>query len=195
MRESMKQIGGKTARLTGTAILAALVLIFDYSLKFSGLKIPFPWMPFLKFDFTGIPIIISLLLYGLTSAATTSAVACLGIIVRSGDLIGGAMKGIAEFSTVMGMAYGIYLASRLGLEEKYWKTPSIINGVSSRIIIMSIWNLIVLPNYYGLTLNATVSMLPLLGFFNGIQGIMTAFLGYLFYEAYTKNMRARSFPS
>ena len=190
----MKRGVRRTARLTGTAILAALVIIFDYSLKFSGLKIPFPWMPFLKFDFTGIPIVISLLLYGITSAATTSAVACLGIIVRSGDLIGGAMKGIAEFSTVMGMALGIYLASRLGLGEKYWKALSVIVGVSSRIILMSLWNLIVLPNYYGLTFSATAGMLPLLGVFNGIQGIMTAFLGYLLYEAYTRRARARLSP-
>jgi len=34
-----------TARLTGTAILAALVLVFDYTLKYSGRKIPFPWVP------------------------------------------------------------------------------------------------------------------------------------------------------
>ena len=182
----MKQTGGKTARLTGTAILAALVILFDYSLKFSGLKIPFPWMPFLKFDFTGIPIVVSLLLYGLASAATVSVVACLGIVARSGDLIGGIMKGIAEFSTVMGMALGIYFASRFGWREKYWKVLSGIVGVSSRIFIMSLWNLIVLPNYYGLTFSVTVGMLPLLGIFNGIQGSMTVFLGYLLYEAYKR---------
>ena len=61
-----------TARLTGTAILAALVLVFDYTLKYSGLKIPFPWFPDLKFDFTGVPIALSLLMYGLPSATTTS---------------------------------------------------------------------------------------------------------------------------
>jgi len=188
----MEQTGGKTARLTGTAILAALVIIFDYSLKFSGLKIPFPWMPFLKFDFTGIPIVVSLLLYGLESAATISAVACLGIVARSGDLVGGMMKAIAEFSTVMGMALGIYLASRLGRGKKYWKALSVIVGVSSRIIFMSFWNLIVLPNYYGLTFSATVGMLPLLGVFNGIQGIMTAFLGYLLYEAYKSRASVRT---
>ena len=71
-------------RLTGTATLAAMVIVFDYTLKYSGLKIPFPWMPFLKFDFTGVPIVVALLLYGLPSATTTSLVASLGIIARSG---------------------------------------------------------------------------------------------------------------
>lgn len=54
-----------------------------------------------------------------------------------------------------------------------------ITGVSSRIVIMSVWNLIVLPNYYGMPFGAVVGMLPLLGIFNGIQGTLTAFLGYL----------------
>jgi len=96
--------GRKSVRLTGTAILAAMVIVFDYTLKYSGLKIPFPWMPFLKFDFTGIPIVVALLLYGLPSATATSLIASLGIIIRSGDLIGGPMKGIAELSTVAGRA-------------------------------------------------------------------------------------------
>ena len=77
-------------------MLAALVVVFDYTLKFSGLKIPFPWLPFLKFDFTGVPITLSLLLYGLSSGATTSILACLAILVRSGDLVGATMKAIAE---------------------------------------------------------------------------------------------------
>lgn len=40
-------IGGRerTARLTGTAVLATLVIVFDYTLKFSCLKIPFLWLP------------------------------------------------------------------------------------------------------------------------------------------------------
>jgi riboflavin transporter FmnP len=180
----MGSIGGRTARLTGTAILAALVIVFDYALKFSGLKIPFPWMPFLKFDFTGIPIVVSLLLFGLSSGATTSIVACLGIVARSGDLVGGAMKSIAEFSTILGIAAGTYLGGRLGLGVKTSKLTSFALGVATRIAVMSLWNLIVLPRYYGLPFSAAVGMLPLLGVFNGIQGTITASLGYLLYEAY-----------
>jgi hypothetical protein len=75
----------RTVELTGTAILAALVIIFDYSLKYSGLKIPFPWYPNLKFDFTGIPIALSLFLYGFSSSIFTSFVAGVGIVARSGN--------------------------------------------------------------------------------------------------------------
>jgi len=171
----------KTAKLTGTAMLAALVIIFDYSLKFSGLKIPFPWMPFLKFDFTGVPIVVSLLLFGAYSSAITSTVACLGIVARSGDLVGGAMKGIAEFSTVLGMALGSRLMGRFNTGSRSTKTGSITLGVLLRILSMSVWNLVVLPHAYGMPLGAAVGMLPLLAVFNGIQGTITTFIGYMLY--------------
>ena len=178
----------KTYKLTGTAILAALVIVFDYSLKFSGLKIPFPWMPFLKFDFTGVPIVISFLLFGLSSASITSTVACLGIIMRSGDLVGGVMKGVAEFSTVLGMALGVKLMGQLKTRLGSTRTVATGFGVLLRILSMTVWNLIVLPLYYGFPLNSVIGMLPLLGVFNGIQGIITAFLGYMIYETYTRRV-------
>jgi len=185
----------KTAKLTGTAILAALVIVFDYSLKFSGLKIPFPWMPFLKFDFTGVPIVISLLLFGLSSSSITSTVACLGIVLRSGDLVGGAMKGIAEFSTVLGMALGLRLMGRFNAGSMSTKTVSITLGVLLRILSMSVWNLVVLPYAYGMPLGAVVGMLPLLGVFNGIQGTITTFIGYMLYEAYARSVSTQEHTS
>ena len=177
-----------TARLTGTAILAALVIVFDYALKFSGLKIPFPWMPFLKFDFTGVPIVVALLLFGLASAGTTSVVASLGIIARSGDLIGGAMKGIAEFSTVAGMAAGLYLTERISSSRVIRMAGMLAVGVVTRILVMSVWNLLVLPNFYGVPFNATIGMLPLLALFNAMQGAMTVALGYTLHEAYVRRV-------
>ena len=143
-------------------------------------------MPFLKFDFTGIPIVVSLLLFDVASGATTSLVAALGIIARSGDLIGGAMKGIAEFSTVLGVSGGLYLSRRVRLGEGLGTGVSLVLGVAVRIIVMSGWNLVVLPRFYGVPFNAAVGMLWLLAVFNGIQGSMTILLGFLLHEAYTR---------
>ncbi len=149
-------------------------------------------MPFLKFDFTGIPIVVSLLLFDVASGATTSLVAALGIIARSGDLIGGAMKGIAEFSTVLGVSGGLYLSKRACLGEGLGKGVSLVAGVAVRIIMMSGWNLVVLPRFYGVPLNVVVGMLGLLAVFNGIQGGMTILLGFLLHEAYARRTLARS---
>jgi riboflavin transporter FmnP len=180
----MERVGGRTARITGTAILAALVIVFDYALKFSGLKIPFLWMPFLMVDFTGVPIVVALLLIDLGSSATTSVVAALGIVARSGDVLGGAMKGIAEFSTVAGIVAGRRVAALIERGGTAEKALSLVAGVLFRVVIMSCWNLVVLPYYYGLPLQAAVGMLPLLAVFNGMQGAMTVILGYLLFEAY-----------
>ena len=100
-----------TKTLGGTVVLGALVVVFDFTMKYSALKIRFPWLPFLKFDFTGIPIVLSFLLFGLMSGATTSTIALLAILGRSGDVIGSSMKGLAELSTILGMALGLALKS------------------------------------------------------------------------------------
>jgi riboflavin transporter FmnP len=184
----LNKSGNRTARLTGTAILAAMVIVFDYALKYSGLKIPFPWMPFLKFDFTGIPIVVSLLLYGWPSSAFTSLAGALGIVVRSGDLIGGAMKGVAEFSTVTGMAIGLYIVRRMKLSGYTAKLTSVVFGLILRVAVMSGWNLVILPAYYGVPYSVAVGMLYLLGVFNSMQGGISTLLGYALYEAYTRRV-------
>ncbi len=163
-------------------MLAALVVVFDYALKFSGLKIPFPWLPFLKFDFTGVPIALAVLLYGLSSGATTSVVASLAILARSGDLVGATMKAIAEFSTVSGIAIGLRLPSR------WRRVVSVVSGVGLRVAVTSMTNLIVLPAYYGMPQDVVVGLLPMIGVFNAVQGSVTMLLGYLLYEAYVRRV-------
>jgi riboflavin transporter FmnP len=165
-------------------VLAALVVVFDYALKFSGLKIAFPWLPMLKFDFTGVPIALSLILYGLSAGATTSIVASVAIIARSGDVVGAVSKAIAEFSTVLGIAIGLRLPSR-------WRMVlSVVVGVALRVLVMSATNLIVLPVYYGTPYNVVVGLMPMIGVFNAIQGTITVLLGYFLNEAYVRRVGA-----
>jgi len=173
----MKSVHAKTTTLAGTAVLGALVVVFDYSLKFSGLKIPFPLFPQLKFDFTGIPIVLSYLLFGLSSGATTSSIAFLAILVRSGDAIGPLMKAIAELSTIIGMALFPRRTTRLG------KTMSLALGLGLRVIVMSVVNLLVLPTFYAQSFTAAVLLLPFLAVFNVIQGAISIFGGLLINKA------------
>ncbi len=173
----------RTTAVVGTAVLGSLVLIFDYTLKFSGWKIPFPWFPMLRFDFTGIPIVISLFMYGLSSGATTSSIAFLVILLRSGDLIGASMKAVAEFFTVLGMAPFMKRNDRAG------RLMSVAFGLVLRVMSMSLFNLAVLPVFYPKqypTLLAAVIFLPLLGAFNVIAGSISIFGGFLVREALVK---------
>ncbi len=180
--------GRDTVRLVGTAILAAMVIVFDYTLKYSGLKIPFPWMPFLKFDFTGVPIMISLFMFGLPSAVTTSLAALLGIIARSGELVGATSKAVAELSTALGIAAGLRLTGDRGIGDIITKGASVALGLLSRVVVMSLWNIVVLPNYQGIPYSIVVGLLPMLGVFNAMQGAISALLGYTLYEAYTRRV-------
>ena len=103
------------------------------------------------------------------------------------------MKGIAELSTVIGIAAGLYLAERISPRREIKMAGALVIGVVTRIIVMSIWNLLVLPNFYGIPFNTTIGMLPLLALFNAMQGVMTVVLGYILHETYVKRvtMQAR----
>ena len=177
----------KSSKLTGTALLAALVIVFDYALKFSGLKIPFPWMPTLKFDFTGIPIALSLFMYGPVSALTTSLVAFVGILARSGDVIGASMKFTAEFSTILGLGLGVKAAERL--KPRVQKGAGLALGVAFRVVAMSIANILVLP-LYGYPDPVVYGMLPLIAAFNVVSGAITILLGATLHEAIKRRFPA-----
>jgi len=167
------------AVVTRTAMLSALVVVFDYSMKFSGLKIVFPWLPFLKFDFTGVPITLSLLTTGLAAGAVTSTVAFMAITVRSGDVVGASMKALAEFSTVL----GFYLGNRIQRKkQKLARALSYILGCSMRVLIMFVSTIPVFTMYYGLPVTVALSMSPLVATFNLIQGFLSIFCGDFLYE-------------
>jgi riboflavin transporter FmnP len=179
----------RTAKLTGTSILGALVIVFDYTLKYSGLKIPFPWYPDLKFDFTGVPIVLSLLMYGPDSALVTSLVAGLGIFARSGNPLSAAIKAVAELSSVAGLYVGLRATATRVLDGR-WIVVSSCVSVAARVAVMTLTNLYVLPNFYGVPVEATVGLLPLIAAFNVVQGAVTAGLGVFLYKAVRRRLPA-----
>ncbi len=170
--------GRRTIFITVTATMGALVIVLDYTLKFSGLKIPFPWLPYLKFDFSGIPIVIAMILCGLTSGAATCVIAALGILARSGDVIGASMKAIAEFFTILGMA-PFY---RRG-QGRTGRIIGAIAGIALRILTMSLANLSILPMFYHIPFEAAVALLLPIAVFNTIQGGISIGGGWTLYRA------------
>jgi len=170
-----------TTTVAGTAALSSLAIVFDYALKYSNLKIPFPWLPYLKFDFTGIPIVISALLFGLIPGIFTSAVASVGILARSGDILGSTSKGLAEFSTIIGMLIGLRMFRR------FRAVTSISIGLASRVLIMTLVNLafvytglLLIPSSYK---QAASTWVLIVGIFNLAEGAISAVGGYVVFEA------------
>jgi riboflavin transporter FmnP len=175
----------RTTFVAVTATMGALVVVFDYGLKFSGLKIPFPWLPFLKFDFSGIPIVLAFHLCGLVSGGTTCVIAFLGILVRSGDVIGASMKGVAEFSTILGMAP--FYIPKIGRRGKILGSVS---GIALRILMMSLMNLVIMPTFYGIPFEAAVALLIPIAGFNTVQGGISIVGGWTLYQAVVWRMPA-----
>lgn len=169
-----------TRTLAGIAMLASLVVVLDYTMKYSGLKIPFPWNPKLKFDFTGIPIALSLLTFGFIPGLFTSIVALVAIVARSGDLVGATMKAAAELATIAGMAIAIRIFSKLQ------RTTAFILGITTRCLTMFALNLIVQPAFYGMPYTIALATSPLIAVFNAVQGTITIIGAYAVYEAIKK---------
>ena len=169
----------KSSTLAVTTLLSALVVVLDYTMKYSNLKIPFPMLPFLKFDFTGIPIVLSCLLVGFAPGVLASAVATAAILARSGDVIGSSMKGLAEFVTILGIAIGLKL--RLNMSIVF------VLGISFRVVVMTGANLLLIqggimamPQSYA---DIPVVFGLLLGVFNAIQGGISVLGGFVVFQA------------
>lgn len=155
-----------TKVLAGIAVLASLVVVFDYALKYSHLKLPFPWYPVLKFDFTGVPIALALYLLGLVPSAFTSVVALFAIVARSGDWVGGSMKALAELSTVAGMALGLRAFPRFRMGV------SLALGILMRCLVMFLANLPVSTVVYQMPFEAALGLSPFIVAFNAVQGAL-----------------------
>jgi len=169
----------RTKEIAGTAILSALMVVFDYTLKFAGVKIPFPLLPALRFDLDGVPAVLALFLYGPYSALVTCVVAFVAILARSGAVLGASMKALAEFATILGMIpfYKVTSTRLRGL--------AVVLGVSTRVIIMVLANLVAWPFLFKST-EAAIAFIPFLVLFNAIAGTISIAGGYVIYEAVAK---------
>jgi riboflavin transporter FmnP len=165
-----------TRLVAGTAIMSALVVVFDYSLKFMGVKIPFPFFPTWRFDLDGVPIVIALMVYGPYSSFVTCAVAFVAILARSGQVVSASMKALAEFATILGMIP--FYRVRSGRS----RVVAMGSGVLSRALIMITANLAMWPLFFK-SLESALVFVPFSALFNGIAGTISIFGGYLIYEA------------
>ncbi len=169
--------------MTGTAIMGALVIVFDYALKFSGVKIPFPMLPTLKFDLDGIPIVLALFLFGPYSALTTCFVAFVAILARSGAALNASMKALAEFGTVLGLIPFYKINSR------GFRLFGVASGTLSRIVVMVVATYAAWPLIFQ-SEQAALAFVPFLAVFNAVAAVISISGGYLVYRALAKRAPA-----
>lgn len=176
----------KSVVLAGTALLGAVVFVLDWTFKIAGLKIPFPLLPFLKFDFMGIPMLLAYFLFGLPAGIITCLVAFLSISFRDPTLVSGFMKFLAEFATIVGVY--VVLRKRKPYGDKL-KLFAILSGIIVRVALMGIGVVSLLPivGYYP-THIAVIVLLHLFSLFNIIQGSISVFGGFFLYEAVIRRL-------
>jgi riboflavin transporter FmnP len=178
----LRQLYGqrKSVVLAGTALLGAIVIVLDWTLKIAGLKIQFPPLPFLKFDFVGVPVLLAYFLFGFPAGTITSLAAFLSISFRGPS--SGFMRFLAEFATIIGVF--IILRTERPANGRM-KILAMISGIIVRVALMAVANLLLLPVFmpaFYATHMAVVVLLPLFSLFNAIQGFFSVFGGFLLYE-------------
>lgn len=163
----MRRLGTREVALA--SILGALSAISE-TIRGPPFDIPFPFMPqMVSWDLTGLPMIVSLLLYGPVSAVYTCVIGC-SIIFLRGNFYGGVFKIIAEIATLLAFA-----AINRGFVVKS------IASIGSRVLTMTIANYYLLQIFYGMSESTVIGLLPPLGLFNATQAIINIVPAYLIY--------------
>jgi riboflavin transporter FmnP len=126
-----------TRSIALSAVFSALAVM----LTMTNLTIPFPLLPYLKFDFSEIPVTMSFFLVGPQYALLTTAIYWVVLTIRAGDILGPAMKGAA----VASMVIGFWVASKTtnGHKTKGIKSlmiSGLVMGVLLRVAVMSVFN-------------------------------------------------------
>jgi riboflavin transporter FmnP len=159
----LRKIG--TRVIAVASVLGALSVLSEI-IPGPPFDIPFPLMPKLTWDLTGIPMIVSLLLYGPVCAVYTCFVGC-SIIFLRGNVYGGTFKLVAELTTIL--AFGLLKRGVIANSAA---------AVVSRVVVMTIANYYLLQLFYGMPEPVVISSLIPIGVFNLTQALINIIPAY-----------------
>ena len=147
-----------TRQLAIASLLGALSIISELA-PGPPFDLRFPLYDRVSWDVTGIPMMISLLLYGPTTGLYTTLVGCSVLMLRNPT--GGLFKLIAELATLFGyssLPKGIILRSSV--------------ATASRVLVMTVANYVLLQAFYRIPESVVISLLPVLVVFNISQALI-----------------------
>ena len=166
----------KTREVAAASLLGALSALWEI-IPGPPFDIPFPIFPpptRLSLDLTGIPMMISLLLYGPVAGVYTSLIGC-SIIFFRGNIPGGVFKLIAELSTLLGF---MLLKKNLVLKS--------LLAVITRVAVMTITSYYLMQVFYQASSSWAASLLIPLAIFNVIQTLINILPSYFIYSRIRK---------
>ncbi len=199
LKNKRGRLRSPSAAIAVTAIFSAMAVV----ITMTNLTIPFPPLPYLKFDLSEVPVTVALMLMGPVYGFLSSVIYWIVLTMRAGDVLGPAMK----FAAVASMIVGFWVAS--AIYRRVVKKKSIISMMVSgfllgslfRIIVMSVFNYLVLlyiaPYYVdfiapilssiGLpaetTMDVVIWSLLLTAVYNAIHSAISVFPAYLLMKA------------
>ena len=158
----------ETREVAVASLLGALSAMFEIVPK-PPFDIPFPLFPRISWDLTGVPMMVSLLLFNPLCGVYTCIIGC-SIIFLRGNLFGGIFKLIAELSTIVGFA-----AFRRNI------IVDTVKAVLSRVAVMTVANYCLLPLFYSTPEKVVVSILGPIAIFNVTQALINIIPAYIIY--------------
>lgn len=169
---------GLIASMTALAIILHII------------RFPFPLATFLKYDLSGVPLILLVLLVPFRKAVVSIPFFGIGVFLLSGDPVGAFMKSLAELSS---MAGAVFVYNRFG------KIVLVLVSATTRTIIMLLANIAITPLWlmyfaracdtYGICLSITLMYIPAIALFNISLGLIVASIAVVL-EGYVKRIVA-----
>jgi len=191
----------------GKSVSAAYIVVFSalaIALTFSRAEIPYPLLPYLKFDFAEVPVVIALMLGGLIPGLVTEVIHWIGLSLARGWVLGPLMK----FLAVIPMVVGFWLGMRI--HERRWTVKSMVTsmllGIVFRAAVCSVLSVAVLlfvaPEFLqfseyslkavGINVASTYDVLfwtlTLNGIFNALHVIISTGIAIMLFRAAAKRL-------
>ena len=191
----------------GKSVTAAYIVVFSalaIVLTFAKVEVAYPLLPYLKFDFAEVPVVIALMLGGLVPGLVTDVIHWVGLSLARGWVLGPLMK----FLAVIPMVVGFWLGMRI--HERRWSVKSIVTsimfGTAFRVAVCSVLNVAVLlfiaPEFLqfseyslkalGINVASTHDVilwtLTLNGIFNAVHVILSTAIAIMLFRAAAKRL-------
>lgn len=148
-----------TKKLALASLLAAISAVFEIT-PGPPFDIPFPLYTKVSWDLTGMPMMVSLVFTGPVGAVYTCLIGCSFIFIR-GNVYGGVFKLVAELATILAF---------YAIQNSFIKKTA--SAVTSRIVVMTAANYVLLPIFYSMPVSTVVSILPALALMNASQALI-----------------------
>jgi riboflavin transporter FmnP len=130
--------------------MANIVVFSGLAIILTSIKaeLPFPFLPYLKFDSAEIPVMVVLLLFGPVPSLITETVHWITLTLTRGDFLGPFLKFLAVVPMIFGFWIGIEVYKRMSRGSGY-NTPAalglgLVSGIVFRVIVTTLANIVVL---------------------------------------------------